>query len=239
MKFYQEFSRYYDHIFPFKEVKLHFLQENLSEKGKVLDLATGTGTYPIALAKRGYRLTAVDLSKQMIATANNKAKEEGVSIDFQNEDIKKIDALYSIESFDLISCIGNSLVHLDGVDEIRELISKIYSLLKKEGTFALQIVNYDRILAKDITKLPSIEGADGIKLIRNYESQGPKINFKTLLKTPNGEFNNSVLLYPLTSDKLRDILVETGFKKINLYGNFQFDDYKPLESFSLVITGSK
>ncbi|MCK8817251.1 class I SAM-dependent methyltransferase [Natroniella sulfidigena] len=239
MKFYQEFSRYYDFIFPFKEVKLNFLQEKLPAKGRLLDLATGTGTYPIALAGQGYQISAIDLSEQMINIANKKAEQEGVNIDFQNADMKEIDQLYSNEDFDLISCIGNSLVHLDGIKELTEVITKIYSLLKEEGTFALQIVNYDRILAKNITELPTIEAENGVKLTRKYELQEGRVEFKTTLKTDEGEFNNSVLLYPLTSDKLKEILFEVGFEEVRLYGSFQLDDYKPLESFPLVVRAEK
>jgi len=240
MKFYQEFSLYYDYIFPLKEGKLKFMMDNIPDDGKVLDLATGTGNYAIALAKEGYQVSALDLSGEMVNLAKEKAYEEQVKIDFRVDDMLNLDRLYQPKSFDLISCIGNSLVHLDNQEKIRELLNKSYDLLKEEGKLILQIVNYDRILAKEVKSLPTITAVESIvELIRDYEFKGGKIDFKTCLTTPRGEFKNSVLLYPLESDILKKLLLQAGFVRVKFYGDFNYSQYQRLDSFPLVIVADK
>jgi 2-polyprenyl-3-methyl-5-hydroxy-6-metoxy-1,4-benzoquinol methylase len=57
----------------------------------ILDIACGTGRHAIPLAKLGYRVTAFDLSKEMLDIAKEKAKKENVRIEFKQEDMKELE----------------------------------------------------------------------------------------------------------------------------------------------------
>ena len=56
---------------------LDYIEALLRERGKrpetVLDLACGTGSLSVLLARRGYRVTGVDMSEDMLAVASEKA----------------------------------------------------------------------------------------------------------------------------------------------------------------------
>ncbi|GAB6139097.1 class I SAM-dependent methyltransferase [Halanaerobaculum tunisiense] len=240
MEFYQQFSQYYDAIFPFKEVKYNLLSSCLPESGKVLDVATGTGTYAVALAEAGYQVTGIDLSQAMITEAKQKFTSEEVTVDFKVADMREVDQTYEARNFALISCIGNSLVHLEGIEEIKKVLNKFYKLLVTEGKLVLQIVNYNRIVANKVTKLPTINNQEaGVKLTRDYEFKEGKVDFITNLETPEGEFFNSVLLYPLQAEELREALAEAGFTELNFYGGFDRSDYDSVTSFPLVVVANK
>ncbi len=53
----------------------------------VLELGCGTGTNAIEFARRGYRVTAVDLSSTAVKRAREKARRLGVRIEFRRADI--------------------------------------------------------------------------------------------------------------------------------------------------------
>jgi 2-polyprenyl-3-methyl-5-hydroxy-6-metoxy-1,4-benzoquinol methylase len=55
--------------------------------GSFLDLGTGPGTQAIALAERGFKVTATDISPAAIAYAARKAKAQGVDVSFMTDDI--------------------------------------------------------------------------------------------------------------------------------------------------------
>jgi 2-polyprenyl-3-methyl-5-hydroxy-6-metoxy-1,4-benzoquinol methylase len=57
------------------------------DRGRVLDQGTGPGTQAIALAERGFAVTASDLSSAAIAYATRKAKERGVEVNFVQDDV--------------------------------------------------------------------------------------------------------------------------------------------------------
>ncbi len=55
--------------------------------GHVLDHGTGPGTQAMALAERGFTVTASDLSAAAIAYATRKAGERGVEVNFVQDDV--------------------------------------------------------------------------------------------------------------------------------------------------------
>lgn len=57
---------------------------------KIIDIGCGTGRHAIELTKRGYKVTGVDLSESQLARACEKAKEAGVTIDFQKHDARAL-----------------------------------------------------------------------------------------------------------------------------------------------------
>ena len=58
---------------------------------RILELGCGTGTNAIALARRGYSVTAVDQVDVAIDLARSKAETAGVHIDFRVGDLTKMD----------------------------------------------------------------------------------------------------------------------------------------------------
>ena len=69
------------------------------QKKKILDVGCGTGRHAIELAKRGYRVTGIDLSQDQLARAKEKAKEAGVSVAFLRKDAR---TFAFREKFDLV-----------------------------------------------------------------------------------------------------------------------------------------
>lgn len=54
----------------------------------VLDLGCGTGNHSVALGKRGYEVSGVDLSEDMLAVARDKAAAAGVHASFHHGDMR-------------------------------------------------------------------------------------------------------------------------------------------------------
>lgn len=241
MGFYEELSRYYDIVFPTGEAQIKFITKRAKGKKTILDLAAGTGNYSIALGKQGYDVTAVDLDKEMVNKIYEKNKLENTKVKALVMDMRDIDNVQG--KFDVVVCIGNSLVHLDNKEEIENLIKKLYSILNQQGVLILQIVNYDRILKYNIKELPLIEREDlGVKFIRNYQKADNKILFKTRLSVKNKdkeeEYENTVELFPIESKDLNDILINTGFRDVEFYGDFNEGAYE-VNSMSTVIAAYK
>jgi SAM-dependent methyltransferase len=56
----------------------------------VLDLGAGTGNHALPLARRGYEVTGVDLSAEMVAIAREKAGEAGLGVEFREGDLREV-----------------------------------------------------------------------------------------------------------------------------------------------------
>jgi len=243
MSFYEELSRVYDIVFPMEEKTLKFLLKGLRPNSKVIDLACGTGAYSIELARRGYEVIGIDLDNKMIKLAEE--KKDNVPVSFLAEDMRKVRENFRGNKYDMIFCIGNSIVHLENKEQIEELIKGSYDMLCEEGIFDIQIINFDRIIKDKIEALPTIDRAsEGVKFIRNYrhDNKENKIFFETELQISKNDaveiYKNSVPLIPLQSEKLLMMFVNAGFHKISLYGDFLENDFND-KSYALVVRAYK
>jgi SAM-dependent methyltransferase len=57
---------------------------------RILDLATGTGWTSRAVARRGAEVTGADIAADLIAAARERAKAEGLSIDYRTGDAERL-----------------------------------------------------------------------------------------------------------------------------------------------------
>lgn len=241
MSFYDAISNYYDFIFPVGEPQLNFITKVVGPPPKaLLDVACGTGGYSLELAKQGYSMTAVDLDAKMIAMLKAKVLSEKADIKVLQGEM--VDICQKLDSkYDLIFCIGNSLVHLDGETEIEQFFAAAKALLTNMGSLVIQIINYDRILANNVKALPTIENKDiGLTFQRyyRYDNNLNKIFFRTILEVAGEKIENEVQLHPILADKIVQLLENTGFKNIELFGDFKGSKFDKNSSYALVLVAS-
>jgi SAM-dependent methyltransferase len=97
---------------------------------RVLDLGTATGVLARAFARRGARVTAVDISEEQISAAGKIAVREGVEVDFRVGPAEEIDL--PAGSFDVVSA-GQSWLYFDA----ETMVEKVLHVLAPEGRLVL------------------------------------------------------------------------------------------------------
>jgi ubiquinone/menaquinone biosynthesis C-methylase UbiE len=118
-------------------ILLKYIESN--RNSRILDLGCGTGEDAIFLGKKGYNVSAIDISPKMIQIAKLKAKREELQdkISFKIMPIEKIGEL-APKKFDVIySSFGplNCIINLPKVVEI------IGNLLSESGFFISTMIN--------------------------------------------------------------------------------------------------
>lgn len=241
MGFYEEISKYYDYIFPVGKEQINFVTKVAGEGPKsVLDIACGTGGYALELAKQGYAVTAVDLDSKMVEELKDKTLKSDLDIEALQGSMLELSSKIS-SKYDVAFCIGNSLVHLDGEKEIEKFFREMKGLLKEEGKLIIQIINYDRVLSKNVQFLPTIENKEvGLTFQRlyRYDEILNKVFFKTILEVEGKKIENEIPLYPALSEDLEKLLRKAGFKDVKLYGDFKGNDFEKDNSYALVVVAS-
>ncbi len=103
----------------------------------VLDLGCGTGTMTIELAKRGYDMTALDLSEDMLAEADTRARDEGLNdILFLCGDMCSFE-LYG--TVDYIICCLDGINHLTDREDLLACFSLVANYLNPGGLFLFDL----------------------------------------------------------------------------------------------------
>jgi 2-polyprenyl-3-methyl-5-hydroxy-6-metoxy-1,4-benzoquinol methylase len=98
----------------------------------LLDIACGEGSFAVAMAEQGYRVTGVDQSAEMIDLACDRAREAGVEVNFFVEDMRNL--RYQGE-FDLVTCLFDSMNYLLTVKDLQDAIHCAFDALRPGGYY--------------------------------------------------------------------------------------------------------
>ncbi len=111
-----------------------------------VDLACGTGSVSLLLAKAGMEVTAVDLSEDMLCQAAMKAAQESLPIRFVRQSLQ---GLYLPRGVDLAVCALDSLDYITDPADCRLAIHKIYRSLNPGGCFIFDVNTPEKLHAMD------------------------------------------------------------------------------------------
>ena len=132
------------------EATVDFYFEILRREGlrpkTAVDLACGTGSVAVLLARKGLRVTAVDLSAEMLAEAAQKAA------DMENPPFFVCQPLQELRlprGVDLAVCALDSLDYITDPDDCAEAIRRIYRVLNPGGIFIFDVNTPEKLRAMD------------------------------------------------------------------------------------------
>jgi len=109
----------------------------------ILDVSCGIGTQAIGLAKRGFVVTASDLSSAAIARARTEAQRRAVEIDFSVCDMRAACAHHR-RQFDVVISADNSITHLLNDADLLLALRQMYDSIQPGGGCLLTVRDYDR-----------------------------------------------------------------------------------------------
>lgn len=112
---------------------------NINKTLSILDLGCGTGRHSIELARRGYKVTGVDLSFSQLQRAKEKAKEQQTQINFLQGDARNLPFL---NEFDLVIMLCEGAFPLMETDEMNfEILKNAEKVLRKPGKLIFTTLN--------------------------------------------------------------------------------------------------
>ena len=144
---------YMDNVFTKNTLaEVDFLLEEfkLPPGSLILDMGCGTGRHAVELAKRGYRVTGVDISSGMLREAKKVAREAGVQVEWIQADAAKFTAT---KSFDAAICLCEGAFGLlsgddDPLSHDVAILRNIHAALKPKAPFLLTALNGLRMIRK-------------------------------------------------------------------------------------------
>ncbi len=148
LKIYDSYAPIYDAIGQgaFAEgLTAHILGSLAEPPRRALDLACGTGAAALTLATAGVQVVGVDCSSAMLRIARARARDRGLSVRWVSADIRSLsrrsathDALRPA-SFDLITCLYDSLNYLSAAHDLATVCAGAARLLRPGGRFVFDL----------------------------------------------------------------------------------------------------
>ncbi len=195
----------------------------------VLDLGCGTGSMTLELAKRGYDMTGVDYSFEMLDIARNRAIDEGCAekILWLMQDMREFE-LYG--TVDVAVCCLDGINHLTGAKDLDRTLDLVHNYLIPDGLFIFDVngkYKFENIYA-DETYV--IENESAMCIWQNYYNKNTKLCdfYITLFCEGNdGKYERydevqRERMYTLRS--IRNALKRNSLEFIGAYSDFDFTD---------------
>lgn len=113
------------------------LLERAGVRPKTLaDVACGTGSLTIPFAKRGFRVTGVDLSGEMLEVAADKARKSGVQAMFVRQDMAQLRLLRPVDAL-VCGCDGVNYLLTD--DRVKQFLESARAAIRPGGALAFDV----------------------------------------------------------------------------------------------------
>ena len=222
---YSNFARVYDSLMESVDRKA-WLEYIISLFGdakieRVADCACGTGALSIPLAKRGYKVTGLDASEEMLRIAAGNARAERVNVPFVCQDMRRL-ALHRPAD----AVLGVNYLTLKGAESF---FANAYAALREGGMLLFDISSrYKLSTILGNNTFAEDESAAAYIWKNAYDEQTKQIQMELTLfeKQADGRyvrFNESQIQRAHSQREMEGALKRAGFERIEAFDAFTFD----------------
>ncbi len=110
--------------------------DEIGKVRRVLDIGCGTGEMTLRMAERGYEVTGIDISSDMLALAENKARNAGADITFALQDMRM---LRMANRVDAVICCLDGMNYLCGKNDLLRCMRSVRECLNDGGCFCFDM----------------------------------------------------------------------------------------------------
>ncbi len=131
---------------------LYFLEKYFPVCGNVLDAGGGPGRYTVALARRGYQMTLLDITPDNLAFARRQVRRAGLSAmvpDFIEGTISELDR-FPDGTFDAVICLGGALSHILDAAERGQAIHELVRVARPGAPVIVGVMSRLALLALEL-----------------------------------------------------------------------------------------
>lgn len=232
MSSYTAFARYYDSLtlnvnYPERAEYLCNLFSRYSHNaGITLDLACGTGSLTVELAKRGLDIYGIDGSMSMLSVAQQKAADNDLNILFLCQQMQHID-LYG--TVDTVICALDSINHLTSEKDVQSAFQRVSLFLNEDGFFVFDvntIYKHKFVLANNTF----VYDTDDVFCVwqNNYESKNNRVGISLDFFARDDEVyhrsSEHFFERAYSTEQLISMLNQVGLELVHIYGDLSFQE---------------
>jgi len=244
MNFNKKYAEYYDLFNSGKDyskecdfLELVFKKYSKKPVKSIFDLGCGTGLHDGELSKRGYRITGLDLSREMIDIARGRnPNDEFIVGDMSNFNLN--------QKFDAVICMFSAMGYLTKNRQIESFFSSVKNHLNIGDLIILDVWNGLGVMNELPTSREKIAKMENLRIVRksfpDLDSKNHINNVKFLVKVfekkkliDEYEENHKVRFF--FPQELRKYAEDAGFEILHLCPSFDFDKKVTEKDWNIVL----
>jgi SAM-dependent methyltransferase len=173
---FKEYSKYYDLLYQDKDYQAEvnyvdlLIQKFSGKKSNILELGSGTGKHADLFARKGYSVTGIERSPEMVRISEKFSSER---VKFLVGDI----AAYKLdEKFDVVVSLFHVISYLNSNEDLVSTFRNVAASLQEDGVFIFDVWYTPAVYSQvPETRIKRLSGAE-LNVIRIAESE---INYRS------------------------------------------------------------
>lgn len=209
----------------------------IKKDDRALDIACGAGRHSLELAKRGYKVTGLDLSSYLINEARNlckKAPEKNLHVDFVIKDMRNFNFK---GKFDLAVNLFTSFGYFEDDGENFRVLKNASDSIKKGGWFVLDFINKEHIINNIVPYSKNKIGDELLHQKRKISGDFITKDIRIISGKKELKYKEVLKLYSL--GELKKAFESFNLKIIEKYGDYFGNPYNLKESKRIVLFAKK
>lgn len=216
---YASWARYY----------LAAIEKYGKKPASVFECACGTGSLTAELAAMGLKITASDMSEDMLEAAALKLRKRGARVPLVCQDMRKMETPRRVEA--IIACC-DGVNYLTGDEDALAFAQRAFASLRSGGVLAFDVSTREKMEKMD-GQVYCDEREDVAAIWKNsFDAQKALLTMDVSLFVRRGNglyerMEEQHVQRGRTTDEIVQILRQAGFTDIRIYGNRTFDAPAP------------
>jgi SAM-dependent methyltransferase len=198
---------------------------NLQPGQNILDIPCGYGRHAVEFARRGYAVTAIDISETFMKTLQQQIAADNLNINPVTGNILKIEL---DEKFSGAVCLGNSFGYFD-IEHMQLFIQKVAASLNKGAKF---IINSGMVAESILPNLPNYAknklyniGDITMEVTNVYHTNESYLVSNLLYTKENKQEQTAFKHYVFTLGEITRLLATHGLSVVATYNSIAKDVY--------------
>jgi 2-polyprenyl-3-methyl-5-hydroxy-6-metoxy-1,4-benzoquinol methylase len=203
---------------------------------RLLDVPCGNGRHSIELARRGYRVTGIDLSHEFLEAARKTASESRIEADWRFGDMR--DLTLEPSAFDGAFCFGNSFCYLDYANA-GAFLKALAGAIKPGGRLAIETGAVAETILPALLQKRWHRAGDILMLSEcKYAASASRMDIDYTFIQGSVVETRATSSYVFTAAELSRMFESAGFEIAALHGSVAGEPFQ-LGSRELLITARR
>ena len=225
---YQDFAEIYDRLMDnvdygrWADYYVRLLSIYGVREGKICECACGTGSLTIPLQKAGFQMTGVDLSREMLWQAAQKARKQGVAIPFVQQDMK---ALNLHRPMDAVIATCDGVNYLLTEEDLRSFLRAAKRSIRPGGALIFDVSTPHRLRDQLCSEMICEDREDITYFWQNRwnpRTATVAMELCFFVREKDGRYRRmeeSQRQRAWEAQELKNLLLQTGFRGVCVYGD--------------------